>query len=1169
MTTCNIVKKSTLFNHIISTDILHRALRLMLLTVVTLCVLMPAAAHDPAKYAATSVLADGKWGKVKVTQTGMQFVSAATLRQLGFDDPVKVNVYGFGGRLLPDELSASDPDDLPLLPSIATSAGLWFFGHSHVGWNLDKGEYQHVTHPYAEESWYFLSDRTADSVQLPDAALPASAEAESSAFTQMILHEQDLYHPSTSGRIYLGEDFRATPNRKFNFSLTDKASDAYTFKASFGNKASMTTTFAVKPTGGDEVTVNMKALANAQGEFDDTYLLTATVTGSGSSTAEDITLDISYKAAGTVLFSRLDAITVSYLRRMAVRDGQLYFPVSFTAPTRLTISGAEPSLRVWDVTDHTRPQEVKVAVSGSSATFIAPEGTHEYVAFIPGKGGYQVTDPVNVQNQDLHSLNTPDMLIIAPYEYMGAANRLAEHHRQYDGFTVHVLQPEPIYNEFSSGTPDVGAFRRLLKMWYDRGALPAPDNGEPTGRIGYCLIMSRPTYDNKMVMEITKSAGYPRIPIWQSSSGTSKTSSYPCDDYIGMLDDSQEEKKFDLNSQKLRVAVGRMPVRSVTEANAMVKKYIDYVEDPSTGSWRNRMMLVADNCDHKDNNYNKFYHLQQTEEMLDKMLKTEDGRAFLVEKMYLDSYEEVMTQKGPTFPAAKERMLRLWNEGVSYINYIGHASTVEWTDEKLLEWSDIQNFSNPNLPFLYAATCEFARYDQDTQSGAEVLWSNPDGGIIATICPSRTVLISNNGNLSNAIGDVMFDPSTPGIGRRIGNIMIDGKNRITDNNRLRFIILGNPAMRFRIPELKVSVTSIAGIETGNPDAEMPVLKALGRSEIKGVITKADGTADTDFNGTIEIQLFDAEKAVETNPSIGTETNPGGQTRFYNNHTTLLYRGLAKVTGGQWSTTLLIPMEIENLYNPAKLSLYAYSDSGKEAHGVCTDFYVYGYDENAPDDDKGPEIHYFALNRPEFEDGDLVHTSPVVMAKISDESGINLSGLGIGHQITLTLDGRRYFDDVNTYYTPDNEDFTAGHILYPLPELEAGEHTLRLTVWDNANNSASADLTFNVAAAKRPEIYDLTTDVNPARDNVTFTLSTDRPMASVECRIEVMDLNGRRVWTSARTGTTDIHAGISVNWDLCTESGVRVPRGIYLYRATVTSPDGTSATRSRKLAVTAQ
>lgn len=1128
----------------------------------------PLRAHDPAKYASSSVLSEGKWGKVKVTRPGMQFVSAATLRQLGFSDPTKVNVYGFGGRILPDELRASDPDDLPLLPSVRSAAGIWFFGHDHIRWSASSTSqgslpYQHQAQPYADESWYYLSDRDATAAELPKAALPTSAGASANTFTQMLLHEQDLVHPHASGRIYLGEDFRSTPKRTFSFDLTDNAGDSFSFYASFGALSLNASEFTLSPSGGNPVKASIakSSIGSTSSYNSDVYMRTGISSGAGKVSDNRAAIEVSYDPNGDVKFARLDYIELAYTRRLALRDNQIYFPIRLSQPTRLEISGASAGLTVWDVTDPTRPQSVEVSVNGSTATFIAPAGAREYVAFLPEKGGYAVADPKSVDNQDIHSMNTPDMLIISPYEYLSAANSLAAHHREHDGYTVHILQPETIYNEFSSGTPDPGAFRRLLKMWYDRGAAPAPDNGEPTGKIGYCLILSRPTYDNKRIMETTRNTPYPRIPIWQSPSGAENTSSYCTDDYIVMLDDYETTGSFKLSEQKLRVAVGRMPFKSQSEASAMVKKYIDYVCNQEPGAWHNQIMMVADN-----NDKGAFHHLTQSEDMYNLLCASDAGKRFQVEKLYLDSYEQVVTQKGPTFPAAKERLLRLWNDGVNLITYIGHASPIEWTDEKLLEWADIQNFSNRNLPFLYAATCEFARIDQDTPSGAEILWSNPNGGIIATICPVRSVYIKNNGPLSEAVGRHFFDNSTPGRGRRIGNILLDAKNDINDDNRLRFTIVGNPVMRFNLPENIVTVTSINGVDPATAE-DKPVISARSRTEIKGEVTKADGTRDTEFNGTIDIVLYDAEKVVETYPYVN--ANGSQEKVSYNDHKTMLYHGLAKVTAGEWNTTLLVPMEIENLYTPGRISLYAYSDKGVEAHGGTTDLYVYGYDESAPDDNEGPQIHFFGLNREDFEEGTVVHTSPVAMAKVSDDSGINLSDSGIGHQITLTLDGRTYFSDVNSYYTPDTEDFTAGHIAYPLPTLEPGEHTLRLTVWDNANNSASAELTFNVAVSKQPEIYDLRTNVNPAREDVTFTLSTDRPMAQVDCQIEVFDLNGRRIWTSSRTGATDIQAAISVNWDLCTSEGQRVPRGIYLYRATVTSPEGTSATRSRKLAVTAQ
>ena len=65
-----------------------------------------------------------------------------------------------------------------------------------------------------------------------------------------------------------------------------------------------------------------------------------------------------------------------------------------------------------------------------------------------------------------------------------------------------------------------------------------------------------------------------------------------------------------------------------------------------------------------------------------------------------------------------------------------------------------------------------------------------------------------------------------------------------------------------------------------------------------------------------------------------------------------------------------------------------------------------------------------------------------------------------------------------------------------------------------------------------------------------------------------DLGGRLVWSGKTTVAGAYDAPVSVNWDLCDTAGVRVPRGIYIYRATVTTERGAYATKSKKLAVSA-
>ena len=99
----------------------------------------------------------------------------------------------------------------------------------------------------------------------------------------------------------------------------------------------------------------------------------------------------------------------------------------------------------------------------------------------------------------------------------------------------------------------------------------------------------------------------------------------------------------------------------------------------------------------------------------------------------------------------------------------------------------------------------------------------------------------------------------------------------------------------------------------------------------------------------------------------------------------------------------MPPEIQGNYSPALISCYAWSDSGIEANGACEKLYVYGYDDSATTDTEGPEIEYFYVNTPSLAPGTAVNTSPVVFARLRDESGINISQSGIGHSLVLTID----------------------------------------------------------------------------------------------------------------------------------------------------------------------
>ena len=264
----------------------------------------------------------------------------------------------------------------------------------------------------------------------------------------------------------------------------------------------------------------------------------------------------------------------------------------------------------------------------------------------------------------------------------------------------------------------------------------------------------------------------------------------------------------------------------------------------------------------------------------------------------------------------------------------------------------------------------------------------------------------------------------------------------------------------------------------------------------------------------------------------------------------------------------MPSEIASNFRPAALNLFAVSNDKQEAIGCNRDFYVYGFDETAQADTIAPTIEYYYLNHETFKSGDVVNESPMVIAHVSDNRGINLSTAGIGHQITLTLDGVETFNDVSLYYTPDASDTSGGVIMFPLSDLTEGVHTLRLRVWDTSGNATEETIEFVVKMGLAPRVYDVYTDVNPASTEANFYLTHNRPDQMITVKVGVYDLLGKEVWSETRSGRSDMFTSFPFNWNLCDNAGRRVLRGIYVYRASISTDGENFATDSKRIAVTA-
>ena len=123
---------------------------------------------------------------------------------------------------------------------------------------------------------------------------------------------------------------------------------------------------------------------------------------------------------------------------------------------------------------------------------------------------------------------------------------------------------------------------------------------------------------------------------------------------------------------------------------------------------------------------------------------------FNINKIFLDNYNQISTPGGPRSPDAQTAINEAISKGSLFVNYTGHGGELGWTQERILELSQINQWSNiDKMPIFMTATCKFSRFDSPTVSSAgEQLLLNPKGGAIALLSTTRLVYSNPNYNLN-------------------------------------------------------------------------------------------------------------------------------------------------------------------------------------------------------------------------------------------------------------------------------------------------------------------------------------------------------------------------------------------------------------------------------------
>lgn len=1133
------------------------SIRSLFITVIALLAVLPAGSQD---YASSSVLSKGKWVKIGVTEAGICRLDYSAIRGMGITDPSSATVYGNNTGQLSFYNDGSAPDDLRKI-AVRTEKGsdgvfndgdyILFYAEGTHRWKHNRvtGKQEYLRHSYSDTAWYFLTSEPAGSLQMIEESPPAEPHTHVSGATDVALrHEREEVNLIRSGREWyqqLVPGLRTVISQGFTDLI---ASERIRYVVRVLGRSDTGTSFTLR-----QGTDDLKTISVAPVNMTDLNGIFADIT-----VAIDSCLPASVAPEFSVIFSNNGNLAATgyidyadFFARAALvyRNSRLFISDSRTAGTsritQYTVEGS-PSLKVWDVTDPFAPRIIRsTASSGNTVFTAATDSLRKFVAFTDANATLPVRTAVAVPNQDLHALAPADMIIVTHPLFADHAAKLASLHQSDDGTTSIIVTPEQVYNEFSGGIPDAVAIRNFVKMIRDKSL----EGGSP---LKYLLLFGDGSYENKTQPPLNSAF----IPTWQSVNSYVGVLSFTSDDFYGLLDEGEGEADGFLD-----IGIGRLPAADTASAGIMLNKIRNYLHASSMGSWRNVLCLVADD---EDSNL----HMFDAEG-----LSSAAGAAappLATEKIYLDAYRQVTTVTGNSYPDASRAIDDRIEAGCLIMNYVGHGNESGLAHERVIRTDNINSWNNSTmLPLFITATCEFSRFDDAVinqatgsisprTSAGEMVLLNPDGGGIALMSTTRVVYSAPNYTLNRNIYDYAFRAAPDGRSMRLGDIIRQAKvSSGTGMNKRNFLLLGDPALRLAWPVNGQVVTD--SINRISVEYVTDTLKALSLITISGHIEDRNGNLMTGFNGTVEPTVSD-KKSNST-----TLANDGGSTMTFPVNGNVIFRGTTVATNGRFSFSFIVPLDINYSIGKGAVSYYAH-DGTMDVNGIFKDVTVGGFSDININDNEGPVIRLF-MNDTLFNEGGVTDTSPSLLALISDESGINATGSGIGHDIIAWLD-----DDMagavvlNNLFKADIGVHSSGSLSYPLLLTEKGEHTVSLRAWDNINNPTVTTLRFIVETDGRFMLSNLLAFPNPVTEGTKFTAGHNRPDSEMQITITIFSNDGRTVRVIREQATSTGYALPDIPWDGCDENGGRLARGLYLWRVEAAISGGEKSSASGRIII---
>ncbi|MGB5530616.1 MAG: type IX secretion system sortase PorU [Ignavibacteriaceae bacterium] len=1111
--------------------------------------------YDAAKYwiksdnrklfkAGGSLLAEGQWVKFEAPSEGIYKIDKATLESFGFNltsiDPRTIKIYNNGGKALSEKITTERPIDLVenAIQIIGENDGsfdqsdyILFYGRGSQFRDYDpaSGTIKRYNNPFSDKNYYWITFGGNNGKRIQNKpSLNTNPDYIQSSTVAFFDYEVDKINLAKSGRQFFGDDYsQSVTSRTYINKLDGRiASFPINYKFRFVNASANAFTLTLAENSTNIFSGSLSGYGNASYTLGIAHNKNAVFNGTLTDNRSALKFSISSFSVTSVGY--LDYFELSYEKELKPVENKItFFSKDSSALVEYYLSGFPSSnINVFDVTDPYNVKQITAKPgwpSGGDCRFQVSENSdsiHKYVAI----GNDTYLTPINhsaVENSNLRGIvDGAKFIIISHKNFLEASNRLKSYRENESRIPIStiVVDVEKIYNEFSCGVQDVSAIRDFIKYAYENWQIK-PE---------YFMFMGKGTFDYKNIEGFNDNF----VPTWETEESLILifgSDSYCTDDFFARVDG--EDSIPDL-------AFGRLTVRNLNEANTYIDKIIHYEKNSERGNWRNLVTLVADDG-FTSSRYEGSEHTAPSETLAKIVIPP----SFDVKKIYIADYPVVITANGRRKPAANTDIVNTMNQGTLLINYIGHGNPDVWAHEYVFERAvTIPQLKNDKYFFLCAATCDFGYYDiPNFQSSAEEMLFLKDAGSIATFNSSRLVFSGQNHSLNFLLVEYLLDlpRDTMNLNVTLGYSVFKTKIERYSVNDQKFHLLGDPTLRLNVPQYFGRIDSING-QLLNVDVQ---IKALSNTKIVGTIIKPDSTKWNDFNGEGLLTVFDSERIklleeIDNYPML----IQGG----------VIFRGRVSVNNGEFEADFVVPKDISYENKNGKIIFYFF-DLESDGLAFTNKIIVGGTDTTAVNDGNGPEIEIF-FEDAAYANSYLVGPEPNLIVKLSDETGLNTTGTGVGHKLEgiLNEDQGNPIDFTNYFTGELDAGGKQGEINYKFNKMNDGDYTIDVKAWDVFNNFSSEESFFTVLSTNDLVVRDVYNYPNPFSSNTTFTFQHNltRP---IDVKINIYTIAGRLIQELEEKNINQKF--VKVNWDGRDGDGDQLGNGTYLYKLIVRTTDG--------------